>query len=78
VNPSTLLGTLLCLGTPTLALGYLGWCRISPFRHCRACDGTGLDSRRRACRRCGATGLRVRVGTHLINEFMRIHRDGSR
>ena len=78
MNPSTLLETSLCLSVPAVTLGYLAWCRISPFRHCRACDGTGLDGRRRSCRRCGATGLRVRIGTHLTNEFMRIHRDRRR
>lgn len=78
MNPSTLLGTLLCLAAPILTIGYLAWCRIAPFRHCRTCDGTGLDHRRRACRRCGATGLRLRIGTHLINEATRVHRDGRR
>ena len=83
MTPSTLLGTLCCLALPLLTLGYLGLCQISPFRRCRACAGTGLARRQygrvsRPCRRCDATGIRLRFGTHLINEARRIHRDGTR
>lgn len=83
MDPSALLGTLLCLGLPFLTLGYLLLCRVLPFRRCRTCAGTGRAPRQygrvsRPCRRCDATGIRLRYGTHLINEAMRTHRDGTR
>ena len=83
MKPLDLLATLACLGLPIVTGGYLAYCRISPFRRCRTCDGSGLARRQfgrvsRPCRRCDATGLRVRCGTHLINEARRIHRDGTR
>ncbi|GIF78138.1 hypothetical protein Asi02nite_76560 [Asanoa siamensis] len=83
MDHSTLLGSIGCAALPLLTVCYLTLCWIAPFRRCRACGGTGLIRRRfgrtfRTCRRCDATGLRLRYGTHLINEALRIHRDGNR
>jgi hypothetical protein len=82
VNPLDLLAMLACGLLPLITFGYLALCRIAPFRRCRTCAGTGLARRQygrvsRPCRRCDATGLRLRCGTHAINELRRIHHDGT-
>jgi hypothetical protein len=83
MDPSILLGTIGCAAASLLVAGYLTLCWLNPFRRCRGCGGTGQVKRRygrtyRPCRHCDATGIRLRYGTHLINEALRIHRDGTR
>ncbi|MFD5428125.1 hypothetical protein, partial [Streptomyces sp. NPDC127084] len=62
-------------------------CAAVPFGPCRKCRGWGFAmkhdrkgrmKRGKDCRRCRATGKRIRVGRHLFNVAMRIHRDGTR
>ncbi|WP_437112759.1 hypothetical protein [Streptomyces syringium] len=73
--------------TLLLTLCYAGLCAASPFGNCRKCKGFGYalkkDRRGRlkpgkTCRRCQGDRKRIRVGRHLFNVAMRIHRDGTR
>jgi hypothetical protein len=66
---------------------YASLCVASPFGNCRRCKGFGyaLTTDRRGrlkpgktCRRCRGDRKRIRVGRHLFNVAMRIHRDGTR
>ncbi|WP_329151167.1 hypothetical protein OIU91_28205 [Streptomyces sp. NBC_01456] len=66
---------------------YVALCAVSPFGNCRKCKGFGyaLKTDRRGrlrpgktCRRCRGDRKRIRVGRHLFNVAMRLHRDGTR
>ncbi|MFE6849753.1 hypothetical protein ACFVDH_03035 [Streptomyces sp. NPDC057674] len=68
-------------------LSYAGLCASSPFGNCRKCKGFGyaLKTDRRGrlkpgktCRRCHGDRKRIRIGRHLFNVAMRIHREGTR
>jgi hypothetical protein len=70
-----------------VTLCYASLCAASPFGNCRKCKGFGYalkkDRRGRlkpgkTCRRCRGDRKRIRVGRHLFNVAMRIHRDGTR
>ncbi|MFB7370340.1 hypothetical protein ACFC0D_10905 [Streptomyces sp. NPDC056222] len=70
-----------------VTLGYASLCAASPFGQCRKCDGLGFTlkhdrngkpKRGKHCRRCNGHGIRIRIGRHLFNVAMRIHRDGTR
>ncbi|UYB41698.1 hypothetical protein SLV14_004487 [Streptomyces sp. Je 1-4] len=74
-----------CLAVVTLC--YVALCAVSPFGDCRKCKGFGYalkkDRRGRlrpgkTCRRCHGDRKRIRVGRHLFNVAMRLHRDGTR
>ncbi|MCX4513288.1 hypothetical protein OHA27_23810 [Streptomyces sp. NBC_01619] len=73
--------------TLLFTLCYAGLCASSPFGNCRKCKGFGyaLKNDRRGrlkpgktCRRCHGDRKRIRVGRHLFNVAMRIHREGTR
>ncbi|MFF3309000.1 hypothetical protein [Streptomyces sp. NPDC002952] len=73
--------------TLLFTLCYVGLCASSPFGNCRKCRGFGYalkkDRRGRlkpgkTCRRCRGDRKRIRLGRHLFNVAMRIHRDGTR
>ncbi|MFD3805038.1 hypothetical protein ACFWTC_15705 [Streptomyces sp. NPDC058619] len=68
-------------------LCYVALCVSSPFGNCRKCKGFGYalkqDRRGRlkpgkTCRRCHGDRKRIRIGRHLLNVAMRLHRDGTR
>ncbi|MEU9117658.1 hypothetical protein AB0D04_39490 [Streptomyces sp. NPDC048483] len=70
-----------------VTLCYVALCAVSPFGNCRKCKGFGyaLKTDRRGrlrpgktCRRCRGDRKRIRVGRHLFNVAMRLHRDGTR
>ncbi|MEU9498730.1 hypothetical protein [Streptomyces sp. NPDC048196] len=70
-----------------VTLCYVALCAVSPFGDCRKCKGFGYalkkDRRGRlrpgkTCRRCHGDRKRIRVGRHLFNVAMRLHRDGTR
>ncbi|MEU5543575.1 hypothetical protein AB0G85_14440 [Streptomyces sioyaensis] len=80
--------TSLAIALPLIVtLCYLALCAVSPFGNCRKCKGFGyaLKTDRRGrlrpgktCRRCRGDRKRIRVGRHLFNVAMRLHRDGTR
>lgn len=66
-----------------ITLGYLGSCKIWPFRACRACGGTGklrspLIRAIRLCPPCEGSGLRPRAGLKAWNAYRRLHRANRR
>ncbi|MFI0908700.1 hypothetical protein ACH4TE_35085 [Streptomyces sioyaensis] len=70
-----------------VTLCYIALCVVSPFGNCRKCKGFGyaLKTDRRGrlrpgktCRRCRGDRKRIRVGRHLFNVALRLHRDGTR
>jgi hypothetical protein len=67
------LGILVLIGL-AWAVGYLLWCWISPFTHCRRCSGLGKRRARigrgfRHCPRCDGSGYQLRPGRHILNHL---------
>ncbi|MFF7202056.1 hypothetical protein [Streptomyces sp. NPDC008141] len=69
-----------------VTLGYGSLCAGSPYGDCRKCRGMGHAiktdrkgrmKRGKTCRRCRGYGKRIRVGRHLYNVWLRIHRAGT-
>ena len=66
-----------------ITLGYIGSCKLWPFKACRTCRGTGkLHSpfirAIRHCPPCGGTGLRPRIGLKAWNAYRRLQRANRR
>ncbi len=78
----SLIASLLCPTFALFTLCYAALCAASPFGPCRRCNGLGRirpgTRRGRLCRHCNATGIRIRLGRHLWNQAVRVHRDGTR
>jgi hypothetical protein len=74
-NQTSVLGALVLLGV-AWAVGYLLWCWISPFTHCRRCNGLGKRRARygrgfRHCHHCDGSGYQLRPGRHILNHLRR-------
>ena len=66
-------------------LGYAAVCAASPWKSCRRCDGLGFQlaytrrgkpKRGKHCKKCDGHGIRIRVGRHLYNLWVRAYRKG--
>ncbi|GIG03272.1 hypothetical protein [Catellatospora citrea] len=78
MDPSTSLGTIICLAAPAVTLCYMVACAVRPFKPCPRCRATGWRPaplrRVRQCGRCKTTGYIARRGVRIANHLRRLNR----